>query len=561
MQLINYITGRRPLRILFLILFLILIYVPISLNIYIVYNHTLEAIKKEKTQAMEQILQKTAAMFDLTTSKIQRIIDETSDNRALRKTVQDFEYYKSWQKEKLIDFYRQKFEDLKNKAFFDHVFCATKEGIIYFDDQKRVIDFNLFMSSSVYQDFQVSEQDTLWQYGTLNELFVDEREPKLHIIRKLKGVGVQSEGEDKRTVDLDEVIGYLVVTVDIQPFHSIIRNIPDTMSGDIFLYDNRYEPIVGLQGKKIPSQYLKASIQNQAIGSVKEVTLENRKYVLGVRPLTNPQWYVASMLLVEELIGPTQSALKNSFWLILFVGVLAGIWIIIEILILSKLATEKKMSEYRLYLSEEMNEKLRIYKHDFLNHLQVVQALIESDHSQQAVQYLKNVAEEGNTIIQKYEIGIPQLESAIFSSIVSAEDFGIEVKINAMKLPSDLPVKIYDLVKILTNLIKNAMHALKNAVADEKLLSIEIYSELDEYVFCISNNVPLIPREIRQKIFEKGFTTKGEDGDGLGLFIVQKLVKANRGRMELKVDEHGNHFIVRFPQYLDAVNYNYDDQR
>jgi sensor histidine kinase regulating citrate/malate metabolism len=226
-----------------------------------------------------------------------------------------------------------------------------------------------------------------------------------------------------------------------------------------------------------------------------------------------------------------------------------ALWVFIEMVILSRLVTEKEMTNYRLLVSEDTLQKLRIYKHDFMNHLQIIHSLIEMNQSQKAAQYLKKISEEGKIITQNYEIGIPEIESAIFTSIISAEKNNIEVKIDTIKLPANINVNIYDLVKIITNLIKNAMYALTRADAEDKLLTIRIYSELDEYVFKISNNVPIIREDLRQVIFDKGFTTKGKEGSGLGLHIVKKLVRENHGRIDLVVDERGNHFIVRFPQY------------
>ena len=118
---------------------------------------------------------------------------------------------------------------------------------------------------------------------------------------------------------------------------------------------------------------------------------------------------------------------------------------------------------------------------------------------------------------------------------------------DCMKLESNLSVKIYDLTKILTNLLKNAMYALDKAEDDGKKLTIRIYEELGDYVFEVINNVPVISEDLRSQIFEKGFTTKGKAGSGLGLHIVKRLVEKNKGDIELKVDEQGNHFIVRFP--------------
>lgn len=92
------------------------------------------------------------------------------------------------------------------------------------------------------------------------------------------------------------------------------------------------------------------------------------------------------------------------------------------------------------------------------------------------------------------------------------------------------------------------MYALTNSDSDMKILKIEISYELGYYIFKITNNVPIIPEDIREKIFNKGFSTKGDNGNGLGLFIIKRLVDKYGGDLKLVVDENGNNFIVSIPE-------------
>nr|WP_286673041.1 Spo0B domain-containing protein [Anaeromonas frigoriresistens] len=195
---------------------------------------------------------------------------------------------------------------------------------------------------------------------------------------------------------------------------------------------------------------------------------------------------------------------------------------------------------------EDMNSKLRMYKHDFFNHLQIIQGLLELKQPERAKKYLTDVVKEGRTITSRYEIGIPEIEATIYSAINKAKNSGIDVEINSTELSEEIGVNLYDLSKILTNLLKNAIQALETSEEDHKLLKINIYEDLGEYVFSIYNNTPIISEEIRENIFNKGFSTKGKKDRGLGLYIVKKLIEKNGGNIELDIDE-GNYFIVRFP--------------
>jgi len=61
--------------------------------------------------------------------------------------------------------------------------------------------------------------------------------------------------------------------------------------------------------------------------------------------------------------------------------------------------------------------------------------------------------------------------------------------------------------------------------------------------FYVADDGPGIPSDVREKIFESGYTT-GEDGTGLGLAIVQNAIEAHGWRIEAADSEEGARFEV-----------------
>ncbi len=57
---------------------------------------------------------------------------------------------------------------------------------------------------------------------------------------------------------------------------------------------------------------------------------------------------------------------------------------------------------------------------------------------------------------------------------------------------------------------------------------------------------PGVPPELRERIFEPFFTTRGR-GTGLGLAVVQSVVRAHGGAVWLAEDGPGAHFVIRLP--------------
>jgi PAS domain S-box-containing protein len=99
--------------------------------------------------------------------------------------------------------------------------------------------------------------------------------------------------------------------------------------------------------------------------------------------------------------------------------------------------------------------------------------------------------------------------------------------------------------QVIANLMLNAIEASTNGSE----VTIETVDEGTEFVAMrVIDNGPGIPDEIRAKVFTPFFTTK-EDGNGLGLCTVKKLVTGMNGRLELsKTTESGFAVTVYLPR-------------
>jgi signal transduction histidine kinase len=103
--------------------------------------------------------------------------------------------------------------------------------------------------------------------------------------------------------------------------------------------------------------------------------------------------------------------------------------------------------------------------------------------------------------------------------------------------------------QIWTNLIDNAIHAMESLPAGQpKLLRIRTCVEPDGILVEIVDNGPGIPAEVRSRIFDPFFTTKpvGE-GTGLGLDIVQRIIRNHKGSIRVESAPGHTVFQVRLP--------------
>lgn len=109
------------------------------------------------------------------------------------------------------------------------------------------------------------------------------------------------------------------------------------------------------------------------------------------------------------------------------------------------------------------------------------------------------------------------------------ENRGISVK---EKLARSLPLTPVDpaqIKQVLVNLIKNALQAMTKG----GLLTLQTDAGPDGVYLVVADTGGGIPQEQLQHIFEPFYTTK-KKGTGLGLMIVQRIVREHQGRMELE---------------------------
>jgi PAS domain S-box-containing protein len=100
------------------------------------------------------------------------------------------------------------------------------------------------------------------------------------------------------------------------------------------------------------------------------------------------------------------------------------------------------------------------------------------------------------------------------------------------RLSRQLPPALIDptqIKQVLVNLIKNALHAMTKGGA----LTLQTGESADGVWVSVADTGGGIPQEQITRIFEPFFTTK-KKGTGLGLMIVQRIVRAHGGRIELE---------------------------
>lgn len=109
------------------------------------------------------------------------------------------------------------------------------------------------------------------------------------------------------------------------------------------------------------------------------------------------------------------------------------------------------------------------------------------------------------------------------------ENRGITVKTKLARQLTSTPIDATQMQQVLVNLVKNAAQAMTTGGT----LTLQTGENNDGVWISVADTGGGIPQEQLNRIFEPFYTTK-KKGSGLGLMIVQRIIRAHNGRIELE---------------------------
>jgi two-component system, CitB family, sensor histidine kinase MalK len=194
-------------------------------------------------------------------------------------------------------------------------------------------------------------------------------------------------------------------------------------------------------------------------------------------------------------------------------------------------------------------DALRAQSHEFMNRLHVIRGMIELKSYRQLTDYIRTLVnyrnQEFGNITEHFKD--PALGGFIMGKLSYAREQNVDLTIDTKTVipePADQKTT-HELITILGNVIDNAIEAM--AHSEEKTLEVSFSYDgewLDMEVF---DSGPGMPEEIQNRVFEKGYSTKG-DNRGYGLALVEKSIQTLGG--ELQMDSKwmlGTNFYINIP--------------
>lgn len=196
---------------------------------------------------------------------------------------------------------------------------------------------------------------------------------------------------------------------------------------------------------------------------------------------------------------------------------------------------------------EELNLKLRTQRHEYLNEMQIVYGLLELKEYEEAYRYLLPVYQDVARMGKAMRTKKPAVNALLYSKMEYAAKLNIAFFVEVSSDLSKLPLQQWELCRILGNVIDNSFAAVE-CNTKEKKVHICIHESEKKYLFIIYNNGPEIPVSKRELIFKKGYSGKKEQGHGLGLWMVSRLVSSYGGTITLTSSEEKTEFDISIPK-------------
>ncbi|MBE9092941.1 response regulator [Tychonema sp. LEGE 07203] len=212
--------------------------------------------------------------------------------------------------------------------------------------------------------------------------------------------------------------------------------------------------------------------------------------------------------------------------------------------ILVNIGLQGNLEEFLPLLKDPESENIIKTAYDFASiHRSAKTIATATERAAKVVFALKNYARY-DINSEKLQVNITEGIETVLTLYQNQLKQGVEIVRN---YEAELPAVLCypdELNQVWTNLVHNALQAMEN----QGTLTIDAIQQDTNVLVKITDSGKGIPPEILPRIFEPFFTTKpAGEGSGLGLDIVEKIIKKHQGKIDVKSVPGQTEFTVSVP--------------
>lgn len=206
----------------------------------------------------------------------------------------------------------------------------------------------------------------------------------------------------------------------------------------------------------------------------------------------------------------------------------------------------------KLSSMQEYSETLRTQTHEYSNKLYTIAGLIQIGATQEALDLVMTEVSGYQELLQTLTEAIrdPVVSGLILGKFNRARELKIDFVFNPESSLRDLPENIArePLVTILGNLIDNAFEAVREAGGKQEV-RLFVTDLGEELIIEVEDSGSGIAPAVADNLFEKGVSTRGDLGRGMGLYLVDQALRSLDGQISSGPGELGGAlFVVSIPK-------------
>ena len=186
--------------------------------------------------------------------------------------------------------------------------------------------------------------------------------------------------------------------------------------------------------------------------------------------------------------------------------------------------------------AKKSEHNMSILRHDMRHHLMILQTYVQNQETDKALDYIQQIHQTyENTIISAFS------QNELLNSILSIyssrlQELGIAFHAQ-VAAPKDLPCSEMIFCAILSNILENAMNAVKDLSQENRRIELHIFEKMNHLMLLEKNPAPVPP------VFSDGIPVTRRSGHGLGVKSIIYYVESQQGQYQFFME--GTDFAVR----------------
>lgn len=182
-------------------------------------------------------------------------------------------------------------------------------------------------------------------------------------------------------------------------------------------------------------------------------------------------------------------------------------------------------------------DNLRIMRHEQLNRMTTLSGMLHMGRYEEAIGFIQAQSEHAQELLDfiSSRFSSPTLCGLLLGKSARAREKGVELNFDPtcrMDKPF-APLHEAELISIIGNLLDNAIEATQRAPLPHEPVEVLIKLNERELIIEVADQGVGIKPEIRERIFERGITTKTRGDHGIGLYLIDSYVTQAGGAIEI----------------------------